>query len=260
MRGSTTAEVHGPRWGARAEARAELYAHMSMPVWELVARTVRAGSAVLDIGCGSGEFCRLAAARGAAVSGLDAAEAMVAIARRVVPGDFRVGAMESLPWEDETFDLVTGFNAFHMAADFGVALAEARRVTRVGGTVVLSNWTEVHRNDVLVLGKAVRPLQPPEWAPRPSPPVGEPGVLESLAVEAGLTVDSTGEIDVPWEAPDRRTLVRALLTAGSYYLAIEHSGEAAVAETLAEASEPFRRPDGSYRFENSYRYVVTTRR
>lgn len=30
---------------------------------------------VLDIGCGSGEFCRLAAARGAAVSGIDAAKA-----------------------------------------------------------------------------------------------------------------------------------------------------------------------------------------
>ena len=55
---------------------------------------------MLDVGCGSGEFCGLAAARGAVVSGIDAAEGMIEAARRLVlDGDFRVGAMERLPWE-----------------------------------------------------------------------------------------------------------------------------------------------------------------
>jgi 2-polyprenyl-3-methyl-5-hydroxy-6-metoxy-1,4-benzoquinol methylase len=71
MRGNTTADVHGVRWGARADDRAELYASVSLPVWELVARDIRPHESVLDIGCGSGEFCRLAAAKGASVAGLD---------------------------------------------------------------------------------------------------------------------------------------------------------------------------------------------
>jgi 2-polyprenyl-3-methyl-5-hydroxy-6-metoxy-1,4-benzoquinol methylase len=38
------------------------------------------GTCVLDVGCGSGEFCRLAYAIGAHVSGIDAAEAMIELA------------------------------------------------------------------------------------------------------------------------------------------------------------------------------------
>jgi len=43
------------------------------------------GTCVLDVGCGSGEFCRLAYAIGAHVSGIDAAEAMIELARVAVP-------------------------------------------------------------------------------------------------------------------------------------------------------------------------------
>jgi ubiquinone/menaquinone biosynthesis C-methylase UbiE len=43
-------------------------------------------------------------------------------------GDVRVGEMESLPWNDDTFDLVTGFNSFFFADDMVGALREAGRV------------------------------------------------------------------------------------------------------------------------------------
>ena len=39
-------------------------------------------------------------------------------------GDFRVGLMEELPWEDGSFDVVAGFNAFQYAIDIDLALAE----------------------------------------------------------------------------------------------------------------------------------------
>ncbi len=48
-----------------------------------------------------------AAQRGALVNGLDAAEALLAIARLRVPdGDFRVGDLEILPYAASTFDAV----------------------------------------------------------------------------------------------------------------------------------------------------------
>jgi ubiquinone/menaquinone biosynthesis C-methylase UbiE len=99
---------------------------------------------VLDVACGSGEFCELAAARGAQVSGIDAASGLVEIAKRRLPdADLRVGPIARLPWRDENFDLVTGFNAFQFAADFVAALTEAGRATRRGGRVAICNWGRI---------------------------------------------------------------------------------------------------------------------
>lgn len=68
----------------------------------------------------------MAAARGARVSGIDAAEAMIAIARENAPGgEFHVGDLEDLPFADDSFDVVAGFNAFQYAANPTVALKEA---------------------------------------------------------------------------------------------------------------------------------------
>jgi 2-polyprenyl-3-methyl-5-hydroxy-6-metoxy-1,4-benzoquinol methylase len=67
----SVAETYGRRWSVGAAVRAEHYAGMSRPAWEavLAAADVAAGTALLDVGCGSGELLALARARGAAVSG-----------------------------------------------------------------------------------------------------------------------------------------------------------------------------------------------
>jgi SAM-dependent methyltransferase len=258
----TTASIHGPRWGARAAVRAELYAGISIPAWEVVmeATGIGAGTRVLDVGCGSGEFCQLAAARGAAVSGIDAAEGMIEVASQLLPdADLRVGAMERLPWEEGSFDVVTGFNAFQFAADFVAALAEARRVARPGGLVAICNWGRPHHRQLLAVTGRLQKLRPPA-PPGPMPPeppeIGEPGVLEDLARRAGLRPREAHEVDVPYEAPDQERLERGLLAGGNLVPTIEHSGEDAVRKAIVEAAEPFRRPDGSYRFENRFRYLI----
>jgi SAM-dependent methyltransferase len=139
----TTAPTEGPAWSAGALGWVEHWAGFAAPAREAVARAagIEAGPSVLDVGCGSGELCELAASRGARVSGIDAAAELVEFARRRVPeADLRVGPIEQLPWPDESFDLVTGFNAFQFAADFVAALAEAGRVMRSGGRVAICNW------------------------------------------------------------------------------------------------------------------------
>ena len=258
----TSAPVHGPRWSARAVDWAELTAPISAPAWEDVAEAtgIAKRTRILDVACGSGEFCRLAAVRGALVSGIDAAERMIEIARRLVPGaDLRVGAMESLPWDDHSFDVVTAFNAFQFATDMLTALAEAKRVARPGGQVAICNWARPETSGLIAVMGALRELQPPPppGAREPDPPaIGEPGVLEGLAVEAGLEPRGASEVDVPFEAPDEETLLRALLAPGGASLAIEHSGEQAVRKAIGDASAPFRRLDGSYRIENRFRYLI----
>ena len=97
------------------------------------------GTAVLDVGCGAGRFCRMAADRGARVAGIDATEPLLDIAReRVLDGDFRVGDMEELPWADDSFDVITGFNSFFIASDMVNALREVSRVARPGAGVAMS--------------------------------------------------------------------------------------------------------------------------
>ena len=258
----STAPMHGPRWSARAVDWAELSSPSSRPAWEAVAAAteIGAGTRVLDVGCGSGEFCRLAADRGATVSGIDAAEGMIEIARRRTPdADLRVGGMELLPWDDDSFDVTTGFNSFQFAADVVAALVDAKRVTRPGGCVAICHWGRPEDNELFAVIGAVRELQPPPppGSPPPGPPtLGEPGALEEVAERAGLRPLRSEEIDLLFEAPDRQKLERAMLAPGAILPAIEYSGEERVRAAVTEAAAPFRQADGSYRFANRFRFLI----
>lgn len=71
-----------------------------------------------DVGCGAGLAAQLAARRGAVVSGLDATPELLAIAAERVPnGAFATGDLESLPYGDDAFDGVVGFNSFQYATN-----------------------------------------------------------------------------------------------------------------------------------------------
>jgi hypothetical protein len=81
-------------------------------------------------------------------------------------------------------------------------------------------------------------------------------VLEELALAAGLAPGRSGEVDTPYEAPDLATLERALVVGAGFGPAVEHAGARRVREAIAAAAGPYRRPDGSYRFENRFRYLI----
>ncbi len=254
----TVAQTYGRRWGAGAAVRAEHYAGMSRPAWEAVADAtgIASGSRVLDVACGSGEFGVLAAARGAQVAGIDAAEGMIDLARAALPGaDLRVGTLERLPWPDAAFDVVTGFNAFQFAPDLAGALAEAARVLRPGGLLAVCNWGRPEANDLHALTRAVQALDPaPTLVARR--PIGEPGVLEEVLRRVGLTPVDADDVAVPYAPPDEETLLRGLLSAGNIGVVVEHAGLDAVRRVLLEGSAPFRCADGSYLFRNTFRWVV----
>jgi SAM-dependent methyltransferase len=254
----STAAEEGPAWSSTAELWDEHWARLADPAREVVLEqaAVGPGTRFLDMGCGTGELCVLAAARGATVSGIDAAEGMIEIARRRVPGaDLRVGAMERLPWAGDSFDLVTAFNSFQFAAGFAAAVAEAARVARTGGHVAICNWGRKEEREVFVVLDRLHELEPPGPPSPPGPAIGEPGVLEDLMRAAGLAPVHADEVDVPYEVLDEATLERALRVDAS-----EHVSDDAIRRVIAETAAPFRRPDGSYRFENRFRYVIARRR
>jgi SAM-dependent methyltransferase len=251
----------GPLWGARPADWA-LSEDLQVPTYEEALRRVglEPGRRVLDIGCGVGAFLRLVVARGGEPHGIDASEALIAYARTRLPGaDLRVGEMEDLPWDDDTFDLVTGFNSFFFANDMVAALREARRVAKPNASVVIQVWGAHERCDLEAMKQLARPFLPPRPpdAP-PDPDLSQPGSLDALAREAGLTPES--EFDATWafEYPDADTLSRAMVAvAGLATLAgpeREEELKAAVVEGLA----PYRRADGSFRLSNEYHYVIAS--
>jgi trans-aconitate methyltransferase len=103
---------------------------------ETTASSERKSPRIVDLG----HFGLAAAARGAEVCGIDAAKGMIEIARWRVPGaHLRIGAIERLPWREDSFDVISGFNAFQFAADIFVALGGAERIARAGGRVAIGN-------------------------------------------------------------------------------------------------------------------------
>jgi SAM-dependent methyltransferase len=249
----------GPLWGARPKDWA-LSEDQQLPTYEAaLERTgLQPGWTVLDVGCGAGAFLHLVAERGCVPHGIDASEALIAHACTRLPNaDLRVGEMEDLPWGDDSFDLVTGFNSFFFANDMVAALREAGRVAKRGAPVVIQVWGAHERCDLEAMKQIARPFLPPRPpdAP-PDPDLSAPGALHALASRAGLAPES--EFDASWafEYPDAETLGRALLAvAGLATLAgpeREHELKNAIVDGLAS----YRRSDGSYRLENEYHYLI----
>jgi SAM-dependent methyltransferase len=249
----------GPLWGARPADWA-LSEEQQLPTYEAaLERTgLQPGARVLDIGCGVGAFLGLVAERGGVPHGIDASEALIAFARTRLPhADLRSGEMESLPWDDDSFDLVTGFNSFFFADDMVAALREARRVARHGAPVVIQVWGAHERCDLERMKEVARPFLPPRPADAPrDPDLSQPGLLRRLAEQAGLTPES--ELNSSWafEFRDAETLGRAMVAVAGLARIAGPEHEEELRTAIVDGLGPFRRPDGSYRLENEYHYLV----
>jgi ubiquinone/menaquinone biosynthesis C-methylase UbiE len=111
---------------------------------------LRAGSRLLDVGCGSGgPALHLAETTGATVVGVDVLEEGIAAATAQAEARglgeeatfVRADAGERLPFEDESFDAVLSIDAMCHLPNRRSVLEEWRRVTRPGGRVVFTDPT-----------------------------------------------------------------------------------------------------------------------
>jgi SAM-dependent methyltransferase len=255
-----SAAVQGDLWGARARDWADTQEGFSRQLFEagLQKLAIGAGSLLLDVGCGTGLACAIAAERGAKVNGIDASAPSIEIARQRTPhGDFRVGEMEDLPYADHTFDAVTGFNSFQYATSPVNALREARRVVKPGGKVLIAVWGKAEHCEGAAVLKALGSLLPPPPPGAPGPfALSEDGALEALVSEAGLTPLESDEAPSIWTFANLDEALRASLSAGPATRAIRHSGEERVKEAVMQALAPFKTASGGYRLENEFRYLV----
>jgi SAM-dependent methyltransferase len=252
-------------WGRRPRDWAELAEPSNEPLFDAVLGRlgVGPGTALLDIGCGSGYALRMAAARGATVTGLDLTPELLEIARERVPKATLVtGGMDDLPFADATFDAAVGFNAFPFADDPVRALAEAARVVRPGGLVAATTFAEPERNQSTALHLALQPLRATARGPGGHHlpyALSEPGGLEDLLASAGLEPQAGGEVPLVWAHADADGAVRAVLASGGGAMAIEAAGEEAARAALTGAVAAFTLPGGRVEMHNVFRFALARR-
>ncbi len=255
-----TAAINGRLWGTHAQDWAEVQEGQFRAAYEDVFNGLNLTQATsyCDLGCGAGMAALIAAQRGAHVSGLDAADNLLPLARARVPsGDLRLGELEELPFSDGVFDVVTGFNSFQYAASPVIALAEAKRITKPTGRVVVMTWGSPEGMEAASLVSALKPLLPP-------PPPGAPGpfalsdatALTAFATAAGLKPLEVRDVACVWQYPDLETALRGLGSSGVAVRAAENSSEEAVNQAHAAALAPFCRADGSYQIGAAFRWLV----
>jgi ArsR family transcriptional regulator len=104
-----------------------------------------------DLGCGTGAMLPLLAPHVGLVIGVDASEEMLAAARARaadVPNvELRHGTLESLPLDDRALDAATLMLVLHHLASPADALAEARRVLKPGGRLLIVDMAPHDREE-----------------------------------------------------------------------------------------------------------------
>jgi ubiquinone/menaquinone biosynthesis C-methylase UbiE len=168
------------------------------------------GTRFLDVAAGTGALSIPAARRGAQVTAIDFAPAMVerltarAAAEGLTDVTGQVMDCQALTFADDSFEVVASQNGVTMAP-VAPGLAEMVRVTRPGGTVLVIAFGQLGKAEFLrfflgAIRAAVPDFAVPPFDPPPPPfQLADPEVFRRVFSEAGLS-GVTVEI-VDWEMP-----------------------------------------------------------
>jgi len=189
------ADTHVDKIREQFTRQAEVYARMRQTTDEgslklLVALTDPAPSArVVDVACGPGFLTMTFAARSAEALGVDATDALLALARAEAARRelrnvrFVAGDVNRLELADASFDVASCRAAFHHFPDPARVLAEMKRVVRPGGTLLVADMLGSEEPEQAARHDAVERLCDPSHVR--ALPLSE---LEGMFRDAGLEV------------------------------------------------------------------------
>jgi SAM-dependent methyltransferase len=256
-----TKEIQGKLWSTAPADWARYLEPTFIPMYQSVLKelTLDEEKNLLDAGCGSGLFLSMVAATGASIHGIDAAAGLLSISSQRLPETtLLIEDLEALPFGDETFDVVTGFNSFQYAGSFQQALTEAARVTKKDGKAVIGIWGKEEDCESGAVLKAVGSLLPTPPPGTPGPfALSEEGKVEDICEGAGLKVIKKEHVFCPWQFTGTDALVRAFLCTGPCVKASQAVGENKVRETILQSAEPFNLADEVYFMRNYFTFFIT---
>jgi SAM-dependent methyltransferase len=254
-----SSEAQALLWNATAARRARWISHALVPLWQAMLDVVRLqpGTRLFDAGCGSGEAAALALSRGAEVWGLDCAESMLAVARETAPRATLVhGDLESLPYPDAAFDAIMACNTVHFTADPLKALRELARVARPGARIAITSMGA--RDDLAIRRVVFEPAFAVNDGPPPVNPFifSDPGALERLIANAGLSIATTIKVLSEWTFADFDEAWAAWSCIGPVNAIVKKLGEAPVRTAVKDTADRLVREGNAYVLRDWWRVVV----
>ena len=126
--------------GSSLDARSSIYAWQT-PRHDLVAEVARfvdaTCGAVVDVGCGRGQYLAGLAAAGVPVMGLDLSPGLAGAARAASGCPTMIGDAVALPFADGAVGTSLALHMLYHLPDPADGLRELRRITRPGGRIVI---------------------------------------------------------------------------------------------------------------------------
>lgn len=190
---------------------------------DLAAPDPFAGLRILDIGCGGGLMAEPMARLGAEVTGADAAEGNIAIARLHAEGqglaiDYRATTAEALAAEGRSYDVVMALEIVEHVADPARFVATCRELVRPGGMLIQSTLNRTGRSFAAAILGAEWIMR---WLPRGTHDWHRfitPDELARMTGDSGLrVVDRCGMVFNPlgwrWSLSHRDLSVNYAMTA-----------------------------------------------
>ena len=256
----STKHKQGKLWGTAPKDWA-LYLEITfIPLYKkVISKSILSSqSHILDIGCGSGLFLRMAGAKGATSTGIDVSPELLEIARQRNPmAELLNQDMENLSFDDKSFDIITGFNSLQYAEDITNLLKEIKRVLKDDGKLVIGVWGSTAECEALKVLASIASLLPVPPAGSPGPlALSEKGKVEKLLDAAGLKLLEKGTAEGHWNFSSLDEALKGILSSGPSAEAIRYAGKEKVQDQLMRTLEAFNIYDEIYVLENVFHYFM----
>ena len=240
------------RWNLFQGGQAEAYEEYLVPAIfgpmaaDLVDRAApRSGDRVLDIACGTGILVRTAADRvgqSGRVAGVDLNPSMLAVAARSSRSHPHIewveARAESVPYDDEWFDIVLCQQGLQFFPDPSAALGEMHRLLAPDGRVLISVWNDVGRGFDALAAALGHHVSPEAGALAKGPASMRDGTeLANLMRAAGFSEVFVEAISVRIHFPSTAEFVRQYVSGTPLAAAFERVTESAREQLLGEVAE-----------------------
>lgn len=232
-----------------------LQEQIEVPLYEKIIDDLSIGYNVslLDVGCGSGLFCRHAFAKGANVTGIDNDVNLVNTAKLRVPSEkFVLGDMSNLPFADNSFGIVSFIQSLSFAANQLEVLREAKRVLQLDGVLVIATWGNDASGALPSYFKTIEQFYSDNRKENNHLVHSQFGVVETLLKETGFLAVRQENFSAISTYTDPDAVMNTILSSSPARDAIDQAGYSRVFDAVYKDLLPFQQPDKSFRIENHF--------
>lgn len=252
----STKQVQGKLWSTAPQLWSTHFEPFFLPLYKKTLEQINPAEedSFLDAGCGSGMFSHMVISTGAQLIGIDAAPGLLHVARERNPGhNFLEEDLESMPFGDNSFDYVAGFNSFQYAGNFTAAVAEAKRVLKQNGRLIIGIWDKAEASDASNILKAIGSLLPPPPPGTPGPfALSEDGKMEKILESLDLTVIYKTRVSCPFLYYSLNDGIKCFMGTGPAAAAMNYASKKHVEQTIADALQPYHLTEDFYHLQNSF--------